>query len=212
MFFPPHVDRRGYGPGASRHSVDRRAWWKRTARGKKRRIMADVIGCRSVSRLRAVREGRVVTLRASVRSMFRACDIACLAGGSAQFGSVSWNRMRIESACIALARKYSKKGVIEVSTGLFLVTRTRGPGWDATRSLEAQELWTEHAEFMMALVHDGFVTLGGPVLETPEVLLVVKAATALEAERRLALDPWTLSGHLQIARIQSWQLRLGKLA
>jgi hypothetical protein len=100
---------------------------------------------------------------------------------------------------------------VEVSTGLFLVTRTRGPGWDAARPLAAQELWAEHAEFMQAIVHDGFVTLGGPILDTPEVLLVVKAATALEAERRLALDPWALSGHLLIARIQSWQLRLGKL-
>jgi hypothetical protein len=66
-------------------------------------------------------------------------------------------------------------------------------------------------------LHDGFgrgcfISLGGPILDTPEVLLVVRAATAVEAERRLALDPWTLSGHLHIARIQSWQLRLGKLA
>jgi hypothetical protein len=99
-----------------------------------------------------------------------------------------------------------------VSTGLYLVTRTRGPGWDAARSLEAQELWTEHAEFMMALVHDGFVTLGGPIAETPEVLLVVKASSVKDAERRLALDPWTLSGHLVISRIQSWELRLGTLA
>ena len=98
-----------------------------------------------------------------------------------------------------------------MSTGLFLITRTRGPGWNAARSLEAQELWTEHAGFMMALVEDGFVTLGGPILDTPEVLLVAKAATAVEAERRLALDPWTLSGHLRLVRIQSWQLRLGKL-
>jgi hypothetical protein len=105
-----------------------------------------------------------------------------------------------------------EQGVVEVSTGLFLVTRTRGPGWDVARPLEAQELWAEHAEFMMALVHDGFVTLGGPIAETPEVLLVVKAASVQEAERRLALDPWTLSGHLRIARIQSWELRLGTLA
>ena len=61
-------------------------------------------------------------------------------------------------------------------------------------------------------MHDGFVTLGGPIAESPEVLLVVKAASVEEAERRLSLDPWTLSGHLRIARIQSWELRLGTLA
>jgi uncharacterized protein YciI len=78
--------------------------------------------------------------------------------------------------------------------------------------MEAQELWAEHAEFMTGLVHDGFVTLGGPLPETDEVLLVVKASSVLDAERRLSLDPWTLSGHLLITRIQSWELRLGTLA
>ena len=99
-----------------------------------------------------------------------------------------------------------------MDTGLFLVTRTRGPGWNPARTMEAQELWSEHAQFMTGLVEDGFVTLGGPIPETSDVLLIVKAANVLDAERRLALDPWTLSGHLQITRIQSWQLRLGTLA
>lgn len=103
-------------------------------------------------------------------------------------------------------------GVIEVSTGLFLVTRTRGPGWNAARPLEAQELWPEHAQFMRGLVDDGFVTLGGPILDSSEELLVVRAANAMDAQRRFALDPWTLSGHLCITRIQSWELRVGKLA
>jgi hypothetical protein len=58
--------------------------------------------------------------------------------------------------------------------------------------------------------------MGGPILDTPEVLLVVKVATAVEAEQRLALDPWTLSGHLHISRIQSgscaWESSYSELA
>lgn len=99
-----------------------------------------------------------------------------------------------------------------VSTGLFLVTRSHGPGWNTVRTLEEQELWREHAEFMQAMVSDGFVMLGGPILDTPDALLVVKAARTLDVERRLAMDPWTLSGHLCLTSVRPWQLRLGALA
>jgi hypothetical protein len=45
---------------------------------------------------------------------------------------------------------------------LFAVIRERGPAFDRSRPLEEQELWSEHAEYMDALVNDGFIVLGGP--------------------------------------------------
>ena len=94
---------------------------------------------------------------------------------------------------------------------LFAVIRTRGPAWQEGRPLESQADWTGHAAFMNALAKEDFVILGGPLDGTPDVLLVVRAATAGEARARLADDPWTRSDLLRISRIAPWTLRLGSL-
>jgi hypothetical protein len=57
----------------------------------------------------------------------------------------------------------------------YAVIREAGAGWDASRTLRAQEKWDEHADFMEALVEDGFVLLGGPLEDGPKTLLIVKA-------------------------------------
>jgi hypothetical protein len=93
---------------------------------------------------------------------------------------------------------------------LFAVTRVRGPAWDATQPLEGQHDWRGHADFMVALQREGFVVLGGPLEDTAEVLLVVRANDADEIRARLARDPW--EPHLLVTpRIVPWQLRLGSL-
>jgi hypothetical protein len=45
---------------------------------------------------------------------------------------------------------------------LFAVTRSRGAGWDASRPMEEQKGWRQHADFMNALHEERFVLLGGP--------------------------------------------------
>ncbi len=94
---------------------------------------------------------------------------------------------------------------------LFAVIRTRGPAWQDGRPLESQADWAGHASFMNALAKEGFVILGGPLDGSPDVLLVVRAATADEARSRLADDPWTHRDLLRISRIAPWTLRLGSL-
>lgn len=46
-----------------------------------------------------------------------------------------------------------------------------------------------HAAFMNALVNEGFVILGGPIPDSPQVVLIVKARDEQEIHARLALDP-----------------------
>ena len=94
---------------------------------------------------------------------------------------------------------------------LFAVIRTRGPAWQEGRSLESQADWAGHASFMNGLAKEGVVILGGPLDGSPDVLLVVRAATADEARARLADDPWTRRDLLRISRIAPWTLRLGSL-
>jgi len=95
---------------------------------------------------------------------------------------------------------------------LFAVTRTRGPAFDASRALEAQEDWKHHAAFMNALHAEGFVVLGGPLEGTADVLLIIRAVDEEQIVARFADDCWSKSDLLRIKSIAPWQLRLGTLA
>ena len=98
-----------------------------------------------------------------------------------------------------------------MSGTLFAVIRTRGPRYDDGRPLEGQEDWRAHADFMNALVDDGFMVLGGPLAGTRDVLLIVRAQDARQVEARLAADCWTVKDLLRTRQISPWQLRLGSL-
>jgi hypothetical protein len=79
-------------------------------------------------------------------------------------------------------------------------------------SLEGQQAWGEHAEFMNALATEGVVILGGPLEGTPDVLLVMYAESEQDIVERLRGDPWTSLDLLRIQSIAPWTLRLGALA
>jgi uncharacterized protein YciI len=93
---------------------------------------------------------------------------------------------------------------------LFAVINTRGPAYKHGEPMEAQAAWRPHADFMNALVADGFVLLGGPLTE-PDVLLIVREESEDAIRARLASDPWHAKGLLTIKSISPWTLRLGKL-
>jgi uncharacterized protein len=94
---------------------------------------------------------------------------------------------------------------------LFIVTRTRGSRWNYGRTLEEQEHWQPHANFMNSLVHEGFVLLGGPIEGTADVLLIIRTNNQEHIRNRLADDPWSRNGLLRITQIHPWTLRLGSL-
>lgn len=95
---------------------------------------------------------------------------------------------------------------------LFALIRTRGPAWNPSVGLEQQAEWRLHADFMNGLAERGFVLLGGPLEQTPDVLLIIRAGDEEEIQARLAADPWTTSGLLRIKQIAPWTLRLGSLS
>jgi uncharacterized protein YciI len=99
----------------------------------------------------------------------------------------------------------------EPRSQLFVVLRTRGPAWEASRHLEGQADWTAHASFMNALAKEGTVILGGPLEGTADVLLIMRAETPDEVRSRLAEDPWARNDLLRVTRVAAWTLRLGSL-
>jgi uncharacterized protein YciI len=93
-----------------------------------------------------------------------------------------------------------------MATFLVLVRRT-GPEWDRSRPMEEQSDWDAHAEFMDALVDDGFIVLGGPLADEERVAHVIEAESEQAVRETLARDPWS-DTHLVIDAIEPWTLRL----
>ena len=89
----------------------------------------------------------------------------------------------------------------------FVLLRRSGPEWDASRPLEGQSGWAEHAAFMDGLVERGFIVLGGPLADEHRVVHAVEATSEGEIRATLARDPWSES-HLVVDSIEPWTIRL----
>jgi uncharacterized protein YciI len=94
---------------------------------------------------------------------------------------------------------------------MFLVIlRRSGPEWDASRPLEEQSGWAEHAAFMDGLVDAGFIILGGPLADEDRVAHAVEAESEEAVRATLARDPWSET-HLRVDTIDPWTIRLDGL-
>jgi hypothetical protein len=87
-----------------------------------------------------------------------------------------------------------------------VVLRQAGPQFDATKPLEEQSGWEDHAAFMDALVDDGFVVLGG-TLPNGRTAHAVEAESEEAVRATWARDPW-FESHLVIESIEPWTIRL----
>lgn len=88
-----------------------------------------------------------------------------------------------------------------------VVIRRSGPKWNPSLRLEQQVDWSAHASFMDALVHDGFVVLGGPLADEDRVVLAIEAESEADVRQRLGRDPWS-GTHLVIDSVDQWNIRL----
>ena len=94
---------------------------------------------------------------------------------------------------------------------LFAVINERGSNWDDSKPMEDHADWRAHAAFMNELVADGFLLLGGPLVGSRDVLLIVRAESEEEIRNRLAGDVWVAKGLLRQRQIWPWWLRLSAL-
>ena len=91
---------------------------------------------------------------------------------------------------------------------MFLVVlRRSGPQWDQSRPIEEQSDWPAHAAFMDALVDQGFIVLGGPLVDEQRVVHAVEAESEEAIRVTLGRDPWSET-HLRIDSIDPWTIRL----
>ncbi len=89
----------------------------------------------------------------------------------------------------------------------FVVLRRTGPQWNRNLRLEQQSDWKIHADFMDALVEEGFVVLGGPLADEHRVVLAVEAESETAVRETLARDPWSET-HLVVDSVDRWTIRL----
>ena len=94
----------------------------------------------------------------------------------------------------------------------YAVTREHGENWNASLTMREQEKWDQHAAFMDALVDEGFIVLGGPLVDEGKALLIINAESEQAIEARLADDPWTPMGLLRTAKVERWEILLDSIA
>jgi uncharacterized protein YciI len=94
----------------------------------------------------------------------------------------------------------------------YAVIREAGPGW-AEGGIYQQPHVDEHAAFMNTLADEGFLLFAGPLAGTEagrvRVLLTVNAESEAEIHRRLAEDPWVLTGQLVTISVEPWKILVG---
>jgi uncharacterized protein YciI len=94
----------------------------------------------------------------------------------------------------------------------FIVIREAGPAWQGGGIAEQQAL-SDHATFMNALADGQVVLAAGPLagteLDRIRALLIMNADDEADIHRRLADDPWTISGQLRITSVEPWNVFVG---
>jgi uncharacterized protein YciI len=99
---------------------------------------------------------------------------------------------------------------MDVMKNAFVAISSVGPHRDASRGVREQPFWDEHETFIDRLVDEGFILMGGPLLDEngmPQgALLIVNAENENEVKEKLTRDPWLERGILQLESISRWEI------
>ncbi len=88
----------------------------------------------------------------------------------------------------------------------FLAISSAGSNRDFSKGTREQAFWDEHAAFIDQLVADGFILMGGPLIDEGGSLLILNAEDENEVREKLKNDPWFTHGILKLESIKRWQI------
>ncbi len=88
----------------------------------------------------------------------------------------------------------------------FVVISSAGSNRDVSKGTREQPFWDEHAEFIDRLVAEGFILMGGPLVDEGGSLLIVNGEDENEVQEKLKNDPWRGQGILKLESIKRWQI------
>ena len=88
----------------------------------------------------------------------------------------------------------------------FVTISSAGPNRDLSKGTREQPFWDEHAAFIDQLVDEGFVLMGGPLIDEDGAMLIVNADDENEVREKLKNDPWIEHGVLKLESVKRWQI------
>jgi uncharacterized protein len=88
----------------------------------------------------------------------------------------------------------------------FVTISSAGPNRDPSKATREQPLWDEHAAFIDQLVAEGFILMGGPLLDEGGAMLIVNADDEDEVRQKLKNDSWFERGILKLESVKRWQI------
>ena len=99
---------------------------------------------------------------------------------------------------------------------VFIAISSAGPNHDLSKPTREQPFWDEHAAFIDQLVAEGFILMGGPLVDERELphgaLLIVNAKDENEVREKLKDDPWFEKGILKLETVKRWQIFIDQRA
>jgi uncharacterized protein len=88
----------------------------------------------------------------------------------------------------------------------FVAISSAGPNRDFSKGTREQPFWDEHAAFIDQLVAEGFIFMGGPLVDEGGSLLIFNAEDENEVREKMKNDPWLKQGILKQESIKRWQI------
>jgi uncharacterized protein YciI len=88
----------------------------------------------------------------------------------------------------------------------FVAISSAGPNRDLSKGTREQPLWDEHAAFIDQMVADGFILMGGPLVDEGGSLLILDVEDENEVREKLKNDPWSKHRILKLESVKRWQI------
>jgi uncharacterized protein YciI len=85
----------------------------------------------------------------------------------------------------------------------FVVISSAGPNRDLSKGTREQPFWDEHAEFIDRLVAEGFILMGGPLVDEGGSLLIFNAKDENEVREKMKNDPLAQARHPETGKHQA---------
>lgn len=89
---------------------------------------------------------------------------------------------------------------------IFLAISSAGSNRDFSKGTREQPFWDEHAKFIDQLVEDGFILMGGPLVDEGGALLILNAEDENEVREKLKNDPWATHCILKLESVKRWEI------
>jgi uncharacterized protein len=101
-------------------------------------------------------------------------------------------------------RMFRRKPVQAKNT--YLMVSSAGANRDLSKGSREQLFWDEHAAFIDKLDEEGFILMGGPLVDEGGAVLIVHAVDEQEIREKTKDDPWYVNDILKFESIKRWDI------